>query len=94
MGNTLREYVENLRENRVLQTNIAAVKRTGETVSIPRDETVQFAGNLNDWRRVTIVWHSELHVISRSAWDHAMPLDNKPRPSIAQLNSRVRRQID
>jgi hypothetical protein len=61
---------------RSLQFSVSAqeAEHTGGCVAIPRHELVTLHSELRDWRRVKITWNAHVYVVSRTAWDNAMPV--------------------
>jgi hypothetical protein len=60
---------------RALQFSVAAqdAEQPDSRIVIPKHELVTWHSDLRDWRRVKISWNGHVYVVSRTAWDNALP---------------------
>jgi hypothetical protein len=63
---------------RRLATTIAAhpVTSRDDSIHIRPGEMLTWKGEMRDWRRVLVDWRGESYIISRAAWNTAMPHTN------------------
>ena len=59
---------------KITHADLVGVDRQGESVTIPRGNTIAFQGDLRDWRNVRVQWAEQSLTISRGAWDACVPI--------------------
>ena len=62
---------------KITHADLVGVNGQGESVTIPRGDTITFLSDLRDWRNVRVQWAEQTLTISRGAWDSCVPVTSQ-----------------